>query len=53
MGFPGSGFICLCPLGKHGQFCEYGKHFAVTVPKSKNVVIELKYFDIILLSGMG
>ncbi|XP_049813652.1 protein eyes shut-like [Schistocerca nitens] len=21
--FPGSGFLCLCPLGKHGIFCEH------------------------------
>lgn len=22
---PGSGFLCLCPYGKHGIFCEYSK----------------------------
>uniref|UniRef100_A0A8D8VZW2 Protein eyes shut n=1 Tax=Cacopsylla melanoneura TaxID=428564 RepID=A0A8D8VZW2_9HEMI len=21
--YPGSGFLCLCPLGKHGIFCEH------------------------------
>lgn len=24
--YPGSGFICLCPLGKHGMYCEHGKY---------------------------
>jgi hypothetical protein len=23
--YPGSGFLCLCPLGKHGIYCEHGK----------------------------
>lgn len=23
--FPGSGYLCLCPLGKHGHFCEHSK----------------------------
>lgn len=23
--FPASGFLCLCPLGKHGLFCESGQ----------------------------
>lgn len=22
---PGTGFICVCPLGSHGLFCEEGK----------------------------
>lgn len=24
--FPGSGYICLCPLGKHGHFCEHSEY---------------------------
>lgn len=24
--FPGSGYLCLCPYGKHGHFCEHSKH---------------------------
>ena len=23
--FPGSGYLCLCPLGKHGHYCEHSK----------------------------
>jgi hypothetical protein len=23
--YPGTGFLCLCPLGKHGIYCENGK----------------------------
>lgn len=30
--YAGSGYICLCPFGKHGHFCENGKsHFSVTL----------------------
>lgn len=24
--FPGSGYLCLCPLGKHGHYCEHSKY---------------------------
>jgi hypothetical protein len=24
--YPASGFLCLCPLGKHGIYCEHGKY---------------------------
>lgn len=24
--YPGSGFICLCPLGKHGMYCDHGTY---------------------------
>lgn len=24
--FPGSGYLCLCPYGKHGHFCEHSTH---------------------------
>lgn len=23
--FPGSGYLCLCPFGKHGHYCEHSK----------------------------
>lgn len=25
--FPGSGYLCLCPYGKHGHFCEHSMYF--------------------------
>lgn len=25
--FPGSGYLCLCPYGKHGHFCEHSTNF--------------------------
>jgi len=24
--YPASGFLCQCPLGKHGIYCEHGKY---------------------------
>lgn len=24
--FPGSGYLCICPLGKHGHYCEHSKY---------------------------
>jgi protein eyes shut len=24
--FPGSGYLCLCPMGKHGHYCEHSKY---------------------------
>lgn len=26
---PGSGFLCLCPLGKHGLYCEHSNEFLI------------------------
>ena len=25
--FPQSGYLCLCPLGKHGHLCEHGEYY--------------------------
>ena len=25
--YPGTSFICICPLGMHGLLCEEGKYF--------------------------
>ncbi|TDG47803.1 hypothetical protein AWZ03_005757 [Drosophila navojoa] len=27
--FPGSGYLCLCPLGKHGHYCEHNLEVAL------------------------
>lgn len=27
--FPGSGYLCLCPLGKHGHYCEHSKYLII------------------------
>jgi len=27
--FPGSGYLCLCPLGKHGHYCEHSKFYFI------------------------
>lgn len=27
--FPGSGYLCLCPLGKHGHFCEHSEYYII------------------------
>lgn len=27
--FPGSGYLCLCPLGKHGHYCEHSKKITI------------------------
>lgn len=24
--YPGSGYLCLCPFGKHGHYCEHSKY---------------------------
>lgn len=30
--FPGSGYLCLCPFGKHGHYCEHSKYIYVYIP---------------------
>lgn len=40
MEFPGSGYLCLCPIGKHGHYCEHSKTF---------FKMDLLFFKIILL----
>lgn len=34
--FPGSGYLCLCPLGKHGHYCEHSKYICTHI---KNIII--------------
>lgn len=48
---PGTGFICVCPLGSHGLFCEEGKsciynkltESLINIPQNVSDAIRLQY----------
>lgn len=40
--FTGSGYICLCPYGKHGHFCENGNHFEISNSKSNSLLPDME-----------
>ncbi|XP_050675437.1 protein eyes shut [Leptidea sinapis] len=46
---PGSGFLCLCPFGKHGIFCEY--NVEITRPSLAPVSSGISSFIIFPLSS--
>ncbi|KAI8427603.1 hypothetical protein MSG28_002096 [Choristoneura fumiferana] len=48
---PGSGFLCLCPFGKHGIFCEY--NVEITRPSLAPISSEISSYIIYPLSQMG
>lgn len=37
--FPGSGYLCLCPLGKHGHYCEHSKYISLILRCRLMVII--------------
>lgn len=37
--FPGSGYLCLCPFGKHGHYCEHSEYIQL----GRIIVISCSY----------
>lgn len=45
--FPGSGYLCLCPLGKHGHYCEHSK-YKIFFLKFLNLLTNVRVSSVIL-----
>lgn len=52
--FPGSGYLCLCPYGKHGHFCEHSTYAGnISVFYAFNVFFMLELLHAIVVKVVG